>query len=93
VPTKSDPERPHDHDQDMPRRRGELIDDERDKKPERDEIPDTPPTEPQPIPVEEPPPAPENQRPFIAVGHNGSNEIEIGLQFAIAAGQSVLRAW
>jgi hypothetical protein len=48
-------------DQDVPRRRGELIDDERDKKPERDEIPDTPPTEPQPVPVEEPPPAPDKQ--------------------------------
>jgi hypothetical protein len=66
VSTKSHPKRPHDHDQDTPRRRGELIDDERDKKPERDEIPDTPPTEPQPVPVEEPPPAPEKQGPFIA---------------------------
>jgi hypothetical protein len=62
----SDPERPHNHDRDVPRRKGELIDDERDKKPERDEIPDTPPTEPQPVPVEEPPPQPDKQGPLIA---------------------------
>jgi hypothetical protein len=65
VATTSDSRRAHDPDRDAPRRRGELIDDERDKQPEPDEIPDTPPTEPQPIPVEEPPPNPEKQGPFI----------------------------
>ena len=50
---------------DVPRRRGELIDDERDKAPEPDKTPDTPPTEPQPVPVQDPPPAPEKQGPFI----------------------------
>ena len=56
---------PHNRDQDLPRHRGEIIDDERDKTPERDDIPDTPPTEPEPIPVKEPPPAPEKQGPYI----------------------------
>jgi hypothetical protein len=65
VTTKSNPKQPPDHDQDVPRRRGELIDDERDKKPERD-IPDVPPTEPQPVPIKEPPPAREKRGPFIA---------------------------
>jgi hypothetical protein len=54
VTTKSNPKQPRDHDQDVPRRRGERIDDERDKKPERDEIPDVPGTEPQPVPIKEP---------------------------------------
>jgi hypothetical protein len=57
---------PHNKDQDLPRRRGELIDDDRDKVPERDKTPDTPPTEPPPIPVREPPPVPEQQGPYIA---------------------------
>ena len=56
---------PRNPDQDVPRRQGELIDDERDKAPERDDIPDTPPSEPEPIPVKEPPPAPEQQGPYI----------------------------
>jgi hypothetical protein len=51
---------------DVPRRRGELIDDERDKAPEPDKTPDTPPTEPLPVPVQEPPPEPEKQGPYIA---------------------------
>jgi hypothetical protein len=67
VTTTSDPKPPQDHDdRDVPHRRGELIDDERDKTPERDEIPDTPPTEPQPVPVEEPPPARDKEGPLIA---------------------------
>ena len=56
---------PRNHDQDLPRRKGELIDDERDKNPERDKTPDTPPTEPEPIPVQDPPPAPDQQGPYI----------------------------
>jgi hypothetical protein len=56
---------PRNRDRDLPRRRGEIIDDERDKTPERDDIPDTPPTEPEPVPVEEPPAAPEKQGPYI----------------------------
>jgi hypothetical protein len=59
---------PRNRDQDVPRRQGELIDDERDKAPERDDIPDTPPTEPQPVPVKDPPPAPEKQGPYIVNG-------------------------
>jgi len=51
--------------QDVPRRRGELIDDERDKAPEPDKTPETPPTEPQPVPVDEPPPSPGKQGPYI----------------------------
>jgi hypothetical protein len=34
---------PRNRDQELPRRRGELIDDERDKTPERDRAPDAPP--------------------------------------------------
>lgn len=57
--------KPRNRDHDVPRRKGELIDDDRDKVPERDEIPDTPPTEPKPVPVEEPPPDPDDQGPYI----------------------------
>lgn len=57
---------PRNRDQQLPHRKGELIDDDRDKVPERDETPDTPPTEPQPVPVKDPPPAPEQQGPYIA---------------------------
>ena len=57
---------PPNRDQELPRRRGELIDDERDKKPERDRIPDTPPTEPVQPPVKEPPEPPEKHGPVIA---------------------------
>jgi hypothetical protein len=56
---------PRNPDQDLPHRKGELIDDERDKVPERDKTPDTPPTEPQPVPVQDPPPVPEQQGPYI----------------------------
>jgi hypothetical protein len=56
---------PRNRDQKVPRRKGDLIDDERDKVPERDKTPDTPPTEPPPVPVKDPPPAPE-QGPYIA---------------------------
>jgi hypothetical protein len=62
---------PRNHDQDLPRRRGELIDDERDKTPEddrtpeRDKAPDTPPTEPQPVPVQDPPPTPGPPGPYV----------------------------
>jgi hypothetical protein len=71
---KPDPKPPHNRDQDVPRRKGDLIDDQRDKNPEPDEIPDTPPTEPQPVPVEEPPPAPEKQGPFIVRHRNGDRK-------------------
>jgi hypothetical protein len=64
VTAKSDPTHAHDGDREMPRRRGELIDDQRDKKPEHDEIPDTTPTEPEPVPGKEPHPT--KQGPFIA---------------------------
>jgi hypothetical protein len=63
----AEPRPPANPDQDPPRRRGELIDDERDKKPdEPDDIPDTPPAEPQPQPMKEPPPPPEKRGPYIA---------------------------
>jgi hypothetical protein len=57
---------PRNRDQILPRRKGELIDDERDKKPERDEVPDKPPTEPEPPPVKEPPEPPDIRGPLIA---------------------------
>jgi hypothetical protein len=37
-----------------------------DKEPEKDDTPDTPPTEPEPVPIKEPPPPPEKQGPYIA---------------------------
>ena len=57
---------PRNRDQELPRREGELIDDDRDEVPERDKTPDTPPTEPQPVPMKDPPSAPEQQGPYIA---------------------------
>ena len=60
----SEPKPPRNHDQELPPRRGEKIDE--DKMPERDKVPDTPPTEPEPEPVKEPPATPEKRRPFIA---------------------------
>ena len=45
---------PRNRDQELPRRKGD-----------RDETPDTPPTEPQPVPVKEPPPDPEKQGPYV----------------------------
>jgi hypothetical protein len=62
MPTASEPKLPHNRDQEVPRRRGEHVDDERDKQPDGDTVPDTPPTEPQPQPMKEPPPAPDEQR-------------------------------
>jgi hypothetical protein len=49
-----EPTAPHNRDQQLPPRKGELIDDERDKKPEPDGMPDRPPTEPDRLPVKEP---------------------------------------
>jgi hypothetical protein len=62
---RSEPNRPRNTDQELPPRRPEKIDDDSDKKPERDKVPDTPPTEPERVPVKEPP-TPEKRRPFIA---------------------------
>jgi hypothetical protein len=62
----SEPKLPRKHDQELPPRRGEKIDDDTDNKPERDKVPDTPPTEPEPVPVQEPPRTPDKRGPFIA---------------------------
>jgi hypothetical protein len=64
--SSSEPQSPRNRDQEIPRRKGERIDDERDKAPEPDTIPDTPPTEPDRPPMKEPPPPEENQGPLIA---------------------------
>jgi hypothetical protein len=38
---------------------------ERDRDDDVDEIPETPPTEPEPVPVEEPPDAPDKRGPYV----------------------------
>jgi hypothetical protein len=63
----AEPKPPRNPERDLPRHKGELIDDERDKEPEGDQVPDTPPTEPEPVPMTEPPPPPEKRGPFIAM--------------------------
>ena len=55
-----------------PRRRGELVDDDRDKRPQTDDTPETPPTEPQPVPVKEPPRPADKDRPYYVAGANGT---------------------
>jgi hypothetical protein len=66
MPTTPEPKMPQNRDQKLPRRKGELIDDERDKPSERDRIPDIPPTEEEEPPVREPPGPEEKRGPFIA---------------------------
>jgi hypothetical protein len=61
----SEPNLPRNRDREVPPRRGENIDEDKDKKPERDKVPDTPPTEPEPVPVEEPPRRPDKRGPYI----------------------------
>ena len=46
-----------------PKRRRETPDEERDG--DDDEAPETPPTEPEPVPVEEPPDAPQKRGPYV----------------------------
>ena len=53
---------------DVPPRTGDLIDDEGEGKRDRDETPDTPPTEPEPIPIKEPPLPPDKRGPVIVSG-------------------------
>ena len=62
----TEPKPSRNRDQELPPHRGERIDESDDKKRERDKVPDTPPTEPEPMPVREPPPPPEKRGPFIA---------------------------
>ena len=61
----AEPKPPASPDRDIPGRHGEIIDDERDKRPDPDKVPDTPPTDPKPVPIDEPPGPSENQGPFI----------------------------
>lgn len=39
--------------------------DERDEDPDDDKTPETPPTEPDPVPINDPPPAPEERGPLV----------------------------
>ena len=52
MPSNSEPGPPRNRDQQLPVRKGELIDDASKEKRDRDQVPDTPPSEPQP-PVKE----------------------------------------
>jgi hypothetical protein len=69
MPSASEPKPPRNHDQELPSRRGEKIDQDGDKA-ERDKVPDTPPNEPEPVPVKEPFGTPEKRGPFIV--HTGT---------------------
>jgi hypothetical protein len=53
---------------DVPPRTGDVIDDEGEGKRDRDETPDTPPTEPEPVPIKEPPAPPDKRGPVIVLG-------------------------
>lgn len=48
----------------------DVMEDEAEKQPERDKTPDTPPTEPEPVPIRDPPDPPEKRGPII-VSVNG----------------------
>jgi hypothetical protein len=78
----SEPKLPQ-RNQEVPPRRGENIDEDKDredkdKKEERDKVPDTPPTEPKPVPVEEPPRTPDKRGPFIVHEADAAFFIELG---------------